>query len=162
MGRQSPIHVAPEASLFFPGSFPPTHTHICMRAKSLQSCLTLCDPMDGSPPGSYVHGILQARILEWVAVPSSRDRTLFSCISDISCIGRQVLSRQYHPGSPHACRVGSKDQESAFQGIPGWSSGQDPTLPLQWAFQSLVRELRSHKFMVWVEKKKIPIPSATK
>ena len=39
-------------------------------AKSLQSCLTLCDPID--PPGSCVHEILQARILEWVAVPSSR------------------------------------------------------------------------------------------
>ena len=37
-----------------------------------QSCLTLCDPMDCSPPGSSVHGILQARILEWVAMPSSR------------------------------------------------------------------------------------------
>ena len=35
-------------------------------AKSFQSCLTLCDPMDCSPPGSSVHGILQARILEWV------------------------------------------------------------------------------------------------
>ena len=35
-------------------------------AKSLQSCLTLCDPIDGSPPGSSVPGILQARILEWV------------------------------------------------------------------------------------------------
>ena len=37
-------------------------------AKSLQSCLTLCDTMDGSPPGSSVPGILQARILEWVAI----------------------------------------------------------------------------------------------
>ena len=42
----------------------------CMRAKSLQSCL--CNTMDCSPPGSSVHGILQARIPEWVAVPSSR------------------------------------------------------------------------------------------
>ena len=40
-------------------------------AKSLQSCPTLCDPIDGSPPGSCVHGILQARVLEWVAVASS-------------------------------------------------------------------------------------------
>ena len=45
---------------------------VAAAAKSLQSCLTLCDPRDGSPPGSSVHGILQARILEWVAVPSSR------------------------------------------------------------------------------------------
>ena len=44
---------------------------VCVCAKSLQSHLTLCDPMDCSLPGSSVHGILQARILEWVAVPSS-------------------------------------------------------------------------------------------
>ena len=37
-------------------------------AKSLQSCLTLCDPIDGSPPGSTIPGILQARTLEWVAI----------------------------------------------------------------------------------------------
>ena len=37
------------------------------------SCPTLCDPVDCSPPGSSVHGILQARALEWVAMPSSRD-----------------------------------------------------------------------------------------
>ena len=60
----------------------------------LQSYLSLCDPVDCSPPGSILHGILQARILEWVAMLSSRgtsrlrDRT---CISYISCIGRQVL-----------------------------------------------------------------------
>ena len=40
-------------------------------AKSLQSCLTLCNPIDGSPPGSAIPGILQARILEWVAISSS-------------------------------------------------------------------------------------------
>ena len=40
-------------------------------AKSLQSRPTLCDPIDGSPPGSSVHGILQARTLEWVAISSS-------------------------------------------------------------------------------------------
>ena len=40
-------------------------------AKSLQSCPTLCDPIDGSPPGSAVPGILQARILEWVAISFS-------------------------------------------------------------------------------------------
>ena len=40
-------------------------------AKLLQSCLTLCDPIDGSPPGSPVSGILQARTLEWVAISFS-------------------------------------------------------------------------------------------
>ena len=45
--------------------------YACMHAKSLQSCLTLCDLMDSSPPGSSVHGILQARTLEWVAISFS-------------------------------------------------------------------------------------------
>ena len=40
-------------------------------AKSLQLCLTLCDPIDGSPPGSSVHGICQARVLEWGAIAFS-------------------------------------------------------------------------------------------
>ena len=65
-----------------------------MRAKSLQSCLTVCHPMDGSLPGFSVHEILQARILEWVAMPSSRgsswtrDRTRISYVSRTS---RQVF-----------------------------------------------------------------------
>ena len=46
--------------------------HACMRALLLQTCLPLFDPVDGSPPGSFVHGILQARILEWVAISFSR------------------------------------------------------------------------------------------
>ena len=42
--------------------------YVC--AKSLQSCLTLCDPMDYGPSGSSVHGVLQAEILEWVTISS--------------------------------------------------------------------------------------------
>ena len=58
-----------------------------MHAQLLQSCPTFCDSMDCSPPGSSVHGTLQARILEWAAMLSSRgsfqpnDRTHISCIS---------------------------------------------------------------------------------
>ena len=44
---------------------------VAAAAKLLQSCQTLCDTIDGSPPGSPVPGILQARILEWVAIPFS-------------------------------------------------------------------------------------------
>ena len=44
-------------------------------AKLLQLYLTLCNPMDGSPPASSVHGINQARMLEWVTIPFSRDQT---------------------------------------------------------------------------------------
>ena len=45
---------------------------VCVCVLVAQLCLTLCDPVDCSPPGSSVHGILQARVLEWVAMPSSR------------------------------------------------------------------------------------------
>ena len=45
--------------------------YACIQDKSLQSCPTLCDPIDGSPPGSSVPGILQARTLEWVAISFS-------------------------------------------------------------------------------------------
>ena len=47
-------------------------------AKSFQFCLTLCDPMDGSPPGSSVPGILQARVWEWVAISFSVHVTISS------------------------------------------------------------------------------------
>ena len=55
-----------------------------------QLCLTLCNPLDCSPPGSFVHGIFQARILEWVVISSCRgfsqprDRTNTSCVSCIA------------------------------------------------------------------------------
>ena len=56
--------------------------HCCMHAKLLELCLTPCDAMDCNPPGSSVPGILQARILEWVTIASSRGS---SCISYVSC-----------------------------------------------------------------------------
>ena len=68
--------------------------HLCMCAKLLQSCLTLCDPMNCSWQGSSVHGIFQARTLKWISMTSSRvsswpkDQTY---ISYLSCIGRRVL-----------------------------------------------------------------------
>ena len=55
---------------------PPTRetlaSGLCAHTQLLQSCLTLCNPMDCSPPGSSVHGIFLARILEWLTMPSSR------------------------------------------------------------------------------------------
>ena len=67
--------------------------HACVCAKSLQSCPTLCNPMDCSLPGSSVHRILQAGILEWVAISYSkgpskpRDRTW---VCYVSCIGTWI------------------------------------------------------------------------
>ena len=74
----------------------------CVLCLVTQSHLTLCSPMDCSPPSSSVHGIFQARILEWVAISYSRgsswlrDRTRVSCIS---CFGRQILYH-YHQSFP--------------------------------------------------------------
>ena len=69
---------------------------VYVRAKSLQSYSTLCDPVDCSLPGPSVHEILQARILEWVATPSSTGSsspTDQTCNCYVSCIGKRVL---YH------------------------------------------------------------------
>ena len=72
---------------------------VCLVA---QLCPTLCDPMDCSPPCSSVHGILQARILEWVAMPFSRGSSWLrdqTWVSYVSCSGRWVLY--------HSCQLGS-------------------------------------------------------
>ena len=72
----------------------------CVHAESLQSCLTLCDSMDCSPPGSSVHGIIQVRTLEWVAMPSSRgssqprDQTRVSFGSCIAGWEQSILNRK--------------------------------------------------------------------
>ena len=58
-------------------------------AKSLQLCLALCNPIDGSPPGSPVPGILQARTLEWVAIAFSGHCTLLLLL--LSCFSRVRL-----------------------------------------------------------------------
>ena len=67
------------------------NVYACIHAQSLQSCLTFCDPMECSPPGASVHGISQARILDWVAISFSRgssqlrDQTQVSYIACIVC-----------------------------------------------------------------------------
>ena len=73
--------------------------YACVNAKLLQSCLTLCDPMDCSLPGSSVHGILQASILEWVAIPFLQGifLTQGSNLDLLHC--RQILYHLSHKGS---------------------------------------------------------------
>ena len=69
----------------------------------IQPCLTLCDPIECHPPASSIHGIFQARILEWVAISSSRgtfqsrDQTYVSCVS---CITGRFFSAE-PPGKPY-------------------------------------------------------------
>ena len=65
-----------------------------------QSCLTLCDPRDCSPLGSCVHGILQARILEWVAIPFSRGPSRPMDWTWVSHIADRFFNHRSHQGSP--------------------------------------------------------------
>ena len=97
-------HQHPRSSTLpsFPFFLPKSHQSLaCVHACSVaQSCPTLCDSIDCSPPGSSVHGIFQASILEWVAISSSRGSSWprnWICFSCVPCIGRQIF---YHLGSP--------------------------------------------------------------
>ena len=72
--------------------------YVCVSA---QSCPTLCDPMNCSPPGSSVHGILQARILEWVAISSSTASSR-PRIEPVSSALAGRISITEPPGKPHA------------------------------------------------------------
>ena len=72
----------------------------CCGSEVAQSCPSLCDPMDCSPPGSPLHGILQARILEWNAIPFSRGSFRPKDGTWISCISRQGLCSLSHQESP--------------------------------------------------------------
>ena len=105
----------------------------CMKVKGesevAQLCLTLCNTMACSPPGSSDHGIHQARILEWVAMPSSRgssrprDQT---CVSCISCIAGRFSDPL---GSPH---LGGKMSEThTWQDFSGGSDGKESSCSVE-------------------------------
>ena len=97
------------------------HQDACVRAQSLHLCLTLCDPMGCNLPGSSVHGILQARILEWVAMPSSRGSSQPRDRTHVSCIGRWVLHPLSHLGSP-------APSHSSANTLLSWGTGQKTSL----------------------------------
>ena len=72
----------------------------CLPTKSLQSCPTVCDPMDCSPPVSSVHGILQTRILEWVVMLSFRVSSQPRDWTPVSCIAGGFFTSEL-PGKPN-------------------------------------------------------------
>ena len=79
---------------------------VCVCAQSLPLCLTLCDPMGYSLPVSSVHGLLQARIVEWVSMPSSRGSFQPRDWAHASCIARRYslpLSHQLRCLHPYMC-----------------------------------------------------------
>ena len=102
-------------------------------------CATLFDPMDYSPPGSYVHGLFQARILEWVAIfyskGSSRPRDQI-CISCVSCNGRWI---PYHCATWEAPLSELQKMAVLFE-LPRWLRWESSILlslyPFQWLKKS--------------------------
>ena len=84
-----------------------------------QSCPTLCNPMDCSPPGSSVHGILLARILEWVAMPSSRGSSQPRYGTQVSCITDRIFYHLSYQGSPiDQTYMETRGKESLVNAIP--------------------------------------------
>ena len=97
-------------------------------AKSLQLCLTLCDPIDDSPPGSPVPGILQARTLEWVAIS-------FSSVWKWK-VKVRLLSRAGLPATPWT---------AAYQAPLSMGSSRQE----YWSGVPLLNLLNPHKFLLW-------------
>ena len=103
----------------------------CVHAKLLQSYPTLCTPMDGSLPGSSMHGILQTRILEWVAMPSftasSRPQGLYRCLLWAPVLQADCLPLSYQ-GSPRPL----------IRGIISWNSHNN--FQAKYYYPSLIEE----------------------
>ena len=122
------------------------HCQAAAAAKSLQSCPTLCDAIDGSPPGSAVPGILQARTLEWVAISFSNAWKWKGKGKPLSRVQLWATLRTAAHQAPPS--MGFSKQEY-WSGLPLSS----PTLPRMWV-QSLIGELRSQRFSSVAKKRK--------
>ena len=108
--------------------------------QSLQLCLTLFDSMNCSPPGSCVHGILQARTVEWVAISSSRGSSQprdTLCLLYPPLIAQLVKKSTYNAGDP-----------GSIPGL-GRSPGEGIGYPLQYSWASLVAQLVKNPPAVW-------------
>ena len=93
----------------------PSIYQVTAAAKSLQSCSTLCDPIDGSPPGSPVPGILQARTLEWVAISFSNAWKWKVKVKSLSCA--QLLATPWTAAYQAPPSLGFSRQEY-WSGVP--------------------------------------------
>ena len=101
-----------------------------------QSCLTLCNPVDCSPPGSSIHGILQARILEWVAISSSRGSSQLRVQTQVS----RIIGRRFNLW---ATRKGLQSQSYGFSSSHVWMwelDGKESWAPKNWCFWTVVLE----------------------
>ena len=112
-------------------------------AKSLQSCPTVCDPTDGSPPGSPIHGILQARTLEWVAISFSNAwkwKVKVKSLSHVRLLTTPLTAAYQAPPS-----MGFSRQEY-WSGLPllslvnSWLIGRDPDAGKGWRQEKRMTE----------------------
>ena len=91
-----------------------------MKVLGAQSCPTLCDPMDCSPPGSSLHGILQARTLEWVAIPFSRESSWTRDPTQVSCIAGRFFTIWVTRKPNKSRKEGGLDQCPSREGLKEW------------------------------------------
>ena len=89
--------------------------HAAVAAKSLQSCPTLCDPIDGSQPGSPIPGILQARVLQWVAISFSNAWKWKVKVKSLSCV--RLLGTSWTAAYQAPLPMGFSRQEY-WSGVP--------------------------------------------
>ena len=88
-------------------------------AKSLQSCLTLCDPIDSSPPGSPIPGILQARTLEWVAISFSNAWKWKVKMKSLSCVWLSAIPWTAAYQAPLSiCKILGFYRQEYWSGVP--------------------------------------------
>ena len=119
-----------------------------------QSCPTLCDPVDCSPPGSSVHGILQARILEWVAILFSRGSSQPGIkLRSPTLWADSLLSEP--PGKPILHIVGAK-KKLTDDGIIHWNYISNDSYPclIGRSYLLLLAKLQYHRFFFQSSKKK--------
>ena len=98
-----------------------------------QSCTTLGDPMDCSPPGSSVPAIPQARILEWVSMPSSKGPGNWTHVSYISCIGKWILYHRLHLENSYL--VCAESLESCLTLLTPWTGAHQAPLAKEFSRQ---------------------------
>ena len=92
---------------------------VCLCVFIAQLCPTLCNPVDYSPPGSSVHGSLQARILEWIVISYSRGSSQPRDQTWVSCIAGGFFTI-WAPGRPMLCYMSTQNLQRLTEGISSW------------------------------------------
>ena len=123
-----PTKVRPVKAMVFPVvTYGLDYKESCVCLLVTQSCLPLCDPMNCSPPGFSVRGILQARILEWVDISFSKGSSWLGDQICVSCIGRQILYHWAIREAPCMLTYGLWQLEAIRVQEPCWNPLWSPT-----------------------------------